>query len=158
MSEMVKNLNFSGKKRKKKVFKRFFLFRAVFIIVLALSYVAIGETRSYSLEMKNGSISPSSELTLNKGESVSMKGDNAPLTVRISNAKGSVELPSRTHPKKEGKDVIFLLKKNDTVTIKFLRSGDFRFWIDGINDGQHAYKCGVDVLPHAVEGMVHVKK
>jgi hypothetical protein len=137
----------------------------IFIIVFSLSLLIAsgflnadaGETNNYSLEFKNGSLKPSSELTLIKGAQVTFNGTDEPLRITIKNAKDSVELPSFSRTGTKGDDLILTLTASGKVAIRFINSGDFRFRIDGLNPDQHAYKCGVDVLPHFVEGIIHVK-
>jgi len=149
------------KQKNKQIRTRFRLILSTLLLFIASGFLGndiASETKGYSLEFKNGSLSPSSESSLKRGELVIFKGTDVPLTVRLKKARGAVELPSSVHPKGEGKDLIFSLKQDGKVAVRFLRSGDFRFRIDGINYGLRADKCGVDVLPHFVEGVVHVMK
>ena len=160
--DMVENVNVSEgrmKKRRGRVSGRVFLslYQSVFIIVLVLFCVSIGETKQYSLQVKNNSLFPSSELFLERGESITFKGADTPLTLRLENAMDTVELPASINAKREGSDLVIPLKENERVLVRFIQPGDFRFRIDGINAGLHAYKCGVDVLPHFVEGIIRVK-
>jgi hypothetical protein len=135
----------------------------VFIIALLLLIASgspsagAGEPKNYSLEFQNGSLRPSSALALVQGAQVTFNGTEAPVRITIRNAKDSAELPSFSNTKTKGRDVIVPLKARGKVAIRFINSGDFPFRIDGLNPDQHAGKCGVDVLPHFIEGIVRVR-
>lgn len=141
------------------MFKRVFLSlrQAVLIVVFVLFYVSIGEAKHSYLQVKNNSLFPSSEVFLKRGELITFKGADTPLTLRLENAMDTVELPTSMNAKREGSDLVIPLKESEDVLVRFIQPGDFRFRIDGINAGLHAYKCGVDVLPHFVEGIIRVK-
>lgn len=112
---------------------------------------------SLSLELRNGSLFPSSKVSIHEGESVTFRVTDTPLTIRIRNANDIVQLLTATNYTREGKDLILPLRMYDSIMVQFLKTGDFEIRIDGINPDYHAYKCGVDVFKHFVEGVILVR-
>lgn len=89
---------------------------------------------------------------------MTFKGTSVPLTVRIKNVRGRVDLPETIIAKMKDADLVFPLKNGELFNVIFSGTGDYRFIIEGLNPGQRADKCGVDVLPHSVEGVIRVRK
>lgn len=112
----------------------------------------------YSLEVMNNSLIPSAELFLRKGESVAFRGTDVPLKVRLRNAMGRVHLPASAKAMQLDADLVFSLYEWGRVVVVFQETGDYEVRLDGLNPGKRADKCGVDVLPHYVEGVIRVRK
>jgi hypothetical protein len=58
----------------------------------------------------------------------------------------------------ENRGLIAQVEKDHGAGIRFTESGTFTYRLEGLNPDRTALKCGMDVIPHSVEGKITVSE
>jgi len=124
---------------------------------LLINPLHAGET--HKLIIQKDQVSPNSNISITKGDVVywSTEKISATLTLKQDSQDISGIIPVNGFRKEEENQRLFAeVEKDHGAGIQFTETGTFTYSLDGLNPNHSAFKCGIDVIPHSVEGKITV--